>query len=91
MLGNQHLDVFLVASGAISWKSSKQSLIASSTMESEFMACNKATSHASWLRNFISKLRLLDFISKSLRILCDNSIIVFFSKNNKSSNQRLLT
>ena len=31
--------IFLLAGGAISWKSIKQSIIASSTMEAEFVAC----------------------------------------------------
>ena len=31
--------IFMLAGGAISWKSVKQSLIASSTMYAEFVAC----------------------------------------------------
>ena len=31
--------IFTLAGGAISWKSSKQSLVASSTMEAEIVAC----------------------------------------------------
>ena len=31
--------VYLLAGGAISWKSAKQSVIAASTMEAEFVAC----------------------------------------------------
>ena len=38
--------VFLLATGAISWKSVKQSTIASSTMEAEFVACVEASNHA---------------------------------------------
>ncbi|XP_070015892.1 secreted RxLR effector protein 161-like [Nicotiana sylvestris] len=35
--------LFLLAIGAISWKSAKQSVIAASTMEAEFVACFEAT------------------------------------------------
>ena len=35
--------VFKLAGGAISWSSSKQSVIASSTMYAEFVACYEAT------------------------------------------------
>ena len=42
-------------------------------------------SHALWLRNFISRLWVLNSISKLLKILCDNFIVVFFSKSIKSS------
>ncbi|KAL6311270.1 hypothetical protein AAG906_016241 [Vitis piasezkii] len=38
------------AGGAISWKSVKQTLVASSTMETEFIACYKASNHGIWLR-----------------------------------------
>lgn len=34
-----------MAGGAISWRSVKQSLIANSTMEAEFVSCFEATSH----------------------------------------------
>ncbi|XP_074303650.1 secreted RxLR effector protein 161-like [Silene latifolia] len=46
--------LFLLAEGVVSWKSGKQSIIATSTMEAEFVACFEATIHALWLRNFIS-------------------------------------
>ncbi|RVW58556.1 Retrovirus-related Pol polyprotein from transposon TNT 1-94 [Vitis vinifera] len=46
--------IFMLAGGAISWKSVKQSLIASSTMYAEFVACYGASSQAVWLRVFAS-------------------------------------
>ena len=55
-------------------------------MEVEFMACYEAISHILWLRNFISDLQVLDSISKPLRNFYGNSFVVFFSKNNMSSN-----
>ena len=45
--------IFMLANGPISWKSHKQTLTASSTMEAEFIACYEATCHAVWLNNFI--------------------------------------
>ena len=77
--------VFMLANEAISWKSEKQSITASSTMEAEFVACFKASSHALWLRNFVSGLGVVDSITKPLRIYCDNTTNVFFSKNDKFS------
>ena len=62
--------VYPLAAGAISWKSAKESIIASSTMEAEFEACFKATIHGLWLRNFISGLRIVDSIAKLLKIYC---------------------
>ncbi|XP_070003247.1 secreted RxLR effector protein 161-like [Nicotiana sylvestris] len=77
--------LFQLAEGAISYKSAKQSVIATSTMEAEFMACFEAKIHALWLRNFISGLGVIDTITKLLKIYCDNSVAVFFSKNDKYS------
>ena len=77
--------IFLLVRRAISWKSAKQSVIAASTMETEFVACFEATIQGLWLRNFISRLGVVDSISKPLKIYCDNSAAVFFSKNDKYS------
>ena len=72
--------IFMLSNGLISWKSHKQSLIASSTMEAEYVACYEATCHAIWLRNFVSGLHVIDSIMRPLRIYCDNSATVRFSK-----------
>ena len=77
--------VYLLAGGAISWKSAKQTVIAASTMEAEFVACFEAMVQGLWLRNFISRLGIVDSIAKPLKIYCDNSAAVFFSKNDKYS------
>ncbi|XP_074265422.1 secreted RxLR effector protein 161-like [Silene latifolia] len=76
--------LFILAEGALSWKSGKQSVIATSTMEAEFVARFGATIHALWLRNFIPGLGIVDSIAKPL-IYCDNSAAVFCSKNDKYS------
>ena len=74
--------MFLLSEGAISWKSVKQCIIATSTMKVEFIACFKATIHVLWLQNFISGLGIVDSIAKPLRIYCDNFAAVFFWKKN---------
>ncbi|GKB27659.1 hypothetical protein Tco_0867060 [Tanacetum coccineum] len=57
----------------------------SSIMEAEFVACYEATIHALWLRNIISRLGVVDTISKPLKMYCDNTATIFFSKNDKCS------
>ena len=79
--------IFIMVGGVVSWRSVIQTLIATSTMEAEFVSCFEATSQGVWLKSFIHGLRVMDSISKPLRILCDNSVIVFFAKNNKSGSQ----
>ncbi|RVW27457.1 Retrovirus-related Pol polyprotein from transposon TNT 1-94 [Vitis vinifera] len=76
--------IFILADGAISWRSVKQTMTATSTMEAEFISCFEATSHGVWLKSFISGLRVMDSISRPLSIYCDNSAAVFMAKNNKS-------
>jgi hypothetical protein len=77
--------VFTLASGAISWRSCKQTITTSSTMYAEFIACYEAVGQAVWLKIFIPSLRVVDSISKPLILYCDNKAVVFFSHNNKSS------
>ncbi|RVW79242.1 Retrovirus-related Pol polyprotein from transposon TNT 1-94 [Vitis vinifera] len=79
--------IFILAGGAISWRSVKQTMTATSTMEVEFISCFEATSHGVWLKSFISGLRVMDSISRPLSIYCDNSAAVFMAKNNKSGSR----
>ena len=41
--------IFMVDKGVVSWKSVKQTLTTSSTMEVEYVVCYEATCHAVWL------------------------------------------
>ena len=54
-------------------------------MEAEFIFYFEATSHGVWLKSFISGLRIMDSIFRSLSIYCDNSTDVFIGK---STNRR---
>ena len=56
----------------------QQALIATSTMEAEFVSCFEATLHGVWLKSSISGLRIMDSISKPLRMYCDSSTAVFY-------------
>ena len=69
---------------AVSWKSVKQTLIASSNMEAEYMACYEATCHAIWLRNFILALEVVHSIFRPLKLFCNNYVIVCSSRNTRS-------
>ncbi|GJS75959.1 hypothetical protein Tco_0725840 [Tanacetum coccineum] len=60
--------VFTLGGASISWKSSKQTVIAKSTMESEFIALDKCGEEAEWLRQFMKSLceREVGSLSKEL-------------------------
>ncbi|RVW85181.1 Retrovirus-related Pol polyprotein from transposon TNT 1-94 [Vitis vinifera] len=77
--------IYLLAGGAISWRSAKQTLVTSSTMEAEFVACYEASNQGIWLRNFVTGLRVLDGIERPLKIFCVNKSAVLYSNNNRSS------
>lgn len=63
--------VFVKQSGPISWNSKRQSTVALSSAEAEYMSLSACTQEASWFRQFE-----MDFNSSStgdvINILCDN-------------------
>jgi hypothetical protein len=67
--------------GAISWKSYKQTVTTSSTIYAEF----EATGQVNWLKKFISGLKVVDDISRPLKLYCDNEPAVMYAHNNKLS------
>ena len=56
-------------------------------MEAKFISCFEATSHGVWLRSFMFGLRVIDSVSRPLRMFCDNLATVFMAKNNKSGSR----
>ena len=77
--------IFILAGGAISWRSLKQTIVASSTMYVEFIACYEVTGQALWLKKFILGLKVVDSIEKPLKLYCDNEPAISYSYNNRSS------
>ena len=43
-------------------------------MEAKFVSCFEVTSQGVWLKSFIYGLRVMNSISRPLRIFCDNSL-----------------
>ena len=73
--------VFIASSGAITWKSKKQSIIALSTTESEYIALAKSGKEAVWLRNLFQEL---GFVQKNPTIIYgDNYGSVELSHNSQ--------
>ena len=73
--------VFMLASRAICWKSTKQTCIARSTMESEFIALKKAGTKAKWLRNLMVDIPLWTRIKTFVSIHCDCQVVVARAKS----------
>ncbi|SMY29126.1 unnamed protein product [Zymoseptoria tritici ST99CH_1A5] len=70
----------MFAGAAISWASKKQTSIALSTMEAEYIAASEAAKEAVWLRNFINELNLPDKIV-SVPLYIDNDAALRLSRN----------
>ena len=77
--------IFTLAGGAISWKSSKQTVTTSSTIYAEFVVCYEATGQVNWLKKFMPGLKVVDDIHKPLKLYCDNNPAICYAHNNKSS------
>ena len=75
----------MLAGGPISWRSHKQKLTATSTMMAEYIAVYNATCHGMLLRNLVSGLKIVNLISRPLKLYCDNSAAVTFSNSNSST------
>ncbi|KAA0026033.1 ty1-copia retrotransposon protein [Cucumis melo var. makuwa] len=67
--------VFLLGGGAISWKSTKQTCIARSTMESEFIALELAGQEVVWIKNLLGDVPLWG-TSVPESIQCDSHAVV---------------
>ena len=51
----------------------------------EYVACYEATCHSIWLRNFISTFEVVYSIYRQLKLFCDNSAAISFSRNTRST------
>ena len=72
--------VFTLNGGAISWKSSKQQIVADSTTETEYIAVSEATKEAVWMKKFILKLGVVPKIKGPIPLYCDNTRAVAQAK-----------
>ncbi|XP_073305794.1 uncharacterized protein [Primulina huaijiensis] len=73
--------VFTIGGGAIYWRSSKQTCIARSTMESEFIALDKAAEEAEWLRNFLEDITCWTSPVPAIMIHCDSQSAIARAQN----------
>ena len=71
--------VFHMGSGAISWASKKQPIVALSTTEAEYVAATAAACQAVWMRKMLRSLCQEQV--KGTVIFCDNSSAIALSKN----------
>ena len=51
----------------------KQSSIADSTMEAEYIAASEAAKETVWLKNFLMDLEMVSTAQSAIKLHCDNS------------------
>ena len=73
--------VFTFEGGAITWRSVKQSCIADSTIEAEYVAAYEEGKEAIWLKKFLSDLGVVRIEQVPIILFCDNSGAVAQSKD----------
>ena len=64
--------------GSVSWMRKRQSVVALSTIEVEYMSATHASKEAVWLQRLCSSMGL---VQKAIRIDCDSQSAIFLAKN----------
>ncbi|GJW31918.1 retrotransposon protein, putative, ty1-copia subclass [Tanacetum coccineum] len=65
--------VFILNGGVIDWKSTKQSIFATSFAEAEYIATYDASKEAVWVRKFIYGLGVVPIIKEPINMYCANT------------------
>ena len=76
--------MFTINTGAISWKSSKQTTNANSMTQVEYISASEAAKEAVWLKNFITILGGIPSIFDPILVLCDNNGAITQAKEPRS-------
>jgi len=70
--------VFNLFGGAVSWMSKKQSVVALSTTEAEYITATHVSKEAFWLQRLCSSMGL---VQEAIRIDCDSQSVIFLANN----------
>ena len=71
----------MLCGAGITWRSKKQTSVALSTAEAEYIALSGAVQEAIWLRQLILELSGVDIPTKATVIHEDNQLAIFLAKN----------
>jgi hypothetical protein len=73
--------VFCLNGGSMSFKSSKQDIVADSMMKAEYIAASEAAKEAIWIKKFVSELGVVPSASSLMDLYCDNSGAIAHAKD----------
>jgi hypothetical protein len=77
--------VLILGGAAISWCSKKQSTVALSSAEAEYVAAALATKEVLWIRGLLMELGMSNFIPSPSVIKVDNQAAMFIAQNQTTS------
>nr|GEW52149.1 retrotransposon protein, putative, Ty1-copia subclass [Tanacetum cinerariifolium] len=78
--------VFILNGGVVNWKSTKQSIFATSSAEAEYIAAYDASNEVVWVRNFISGLGVVSTIKEHINMYCDNTRAITIANESRITN-----
>ncbi|GJW65959.1 retrotransposon protein, putative, ty1-copia subclass [Tanacetum coccineum] len=73
--------VFVLNGGSVDWKSTKQSIFATSSIDAEYIAAFDASKEAVWIQKFISWLGIVPTIKERISMYCDNTGAIAIAKD----------
>ncbi|GJY99251.1 retrotransposon protein, putative, ty1-copia subclass [Tanacetum coccineum] len=73
--------VFILNGGAVDWKSTKQSIFATSSTYFEYIAAFNASKEDVWIRKFICRLGVVPTIEELINMYCDNTGAIAIAKD----------
>nr|GEV20997.1 hypothetical protein [Tanacetum cinerariifolium] len=73
--------VFVLNRGVVDWKSTKQSIFATSSTDAEYIAAFDASKEAVWICKFISSLGIVPRIEEPISMYCDNTGAIAIAKD----------
>nr|GFA47806.1 hypothetical protein [Tanacetum cinerariifolium] len=80
-LKSQTRYVFVLNRGVVDWKSTKQSIFATSSTDAEYIIAFDASKEAVWIRKFISGLGIVPTIKEPISMYCDNTGAISIAKD----------
>nr|GEX89751.1 retrotransposon protein, putative, Ty1-copia subclass [Tanacetum cinerariifolium] len=75
--------VFVLNGGVVNWKSTKQSICATSSTDVEYIAAFDASKEAIWIHKFIYGLGIVPTIEEPISMYCDNTEAIAIAKDNE--------
>nr|GEW46043.1 hypothetical protein [Tanacetum cinerariifolium] len=73
--------VFILNGGVVDWKSTKQSIFATSSTNVDYIAAFDASKEAVWIQKFIYRLGVVPTIKKPINMYCDNTEAITIAKD----------